>query len=395
MNAPIRSLLLCSRPPWPPIGGDRLRTSQLARVLAGLGPVHLVATGDDAAPASHPFASVRLVRPSRASTALGLVRGMARGRSLQESLYDTGEVRRAVAAALAGGIDVVVAHLLRTVPWLPEAGPPVIVCLQDALCAQAREATSHGGGADWRRLALRFDRGRLEAAERRALGRADGVTFITARDRDLVLAGAQVRHAVVPAAVVPAAVEHVRDEPAEPRPDSIVFAGNLRTASNRDMALHLVHEVLPRVRRQRPNATLDLVGVEAPPVVRALDSEPGVRVVGRVQDMAATLAEAWVTACPLRFGSGVQNKVLESFAAGTPVVGTARVAASLSASPPSGLLVGALDEPFAAQLVRVLGDRELRDRQGRAGIRFVREQHAFPTTFDPLVGLIRDVIRAR
>ncbi len=392
MTRPIRTLLLCSRPPWPAIGGDRLRTSQLARALSALGPVHLVATGDTQDPPDgHPFASTRVVRPSRASTGAALVGGFARGRSLQESLYATGGVRRAVAEALDGGIEIVVAHLLRTVPWLPRSGPPVIVCLQDAIAAQAREAVrATGTGGGWRRLALRVDQGRLAAAEQRALDRADAVTFITARDRDLVLGGRKARHAVVRGAV-----EFTEPVETEPSPDRIVFAGNLRTASNQDMAVHLARKVMPLVRQARPQATLDLVGIEAPPAVRALDSVPGVRVVGRVDDMPQTLAQAWVTACPLRFGSGVQNKVLESFAVGTPVVATPRVADSLAPEPSSGLLVGELDSPFAAQLLRVLGDRELRDRSGQTGRNFVEQHHRFPTAFDPLLELIADLVRAR
>ena len=72
MTAEIRSLLLCSRPPWPPIGGDRLRTAQIARILAGLGPVHLVATGSAPEPPSgHPFASVHVVTPRPTSIPAG------------------------------------------------------------------------------------------------------------------------------------------------------------------------------------------------------------------------------------------------------------------------------------------------------------------------------------
>ena len=103
-------------------------------------------------------------------------------------------------------------------------------------------------------------------------------------------------------------------------------------------------------------------------------------------------ARAWVTAFPLRFGSGVQNKVLESLAVGTPVVATPRVAASLEG--PAGLLVGELDEPFAHQLIQVLQDRELRDRSGEAGRAFIEEHHRFPAPFEPLLGLVRDLVRA-
>lgn len=381
----MRTLLLCSRPPWPPIGGDRLRTSHLARALGQLGPVRLVAAGDAADPPPW-FESVTLIPPSRRGAVTALARGLAGGASLQEAVYATDAARDAVSEALAG-VDLVVAHLVRTVPWLPEQTPPVIVCLQDALAEQAREATAAPGRAGgWRRTALGLDAGRLAEAEERALARSDAVTFITARDRDLVLRGRPHPHAVVPAAV-----ERIANAPAEPEPDTMVFSGNLRTASNQDMALHLARDVLPRVRARRPNARLDLVGIEAPPVLRRL-REPGVRLVGAVDDMHATLARAWVTAAPLRFGSGVQNKVLESFAAGTPVVGTSRVAASLE--PGSGLVVADGAEGLAAALAGVLEDRERRTALGAEGLAFVRRHHAYPTALEPLLALARDLVRA-
>jgi len=384
----IRSLLLCSRPPWPALGGDRLRTAQISEVLAGLGPVDLVTVGASAGPPPPHFARTRIVPSSRRGTALALGRGLLAGDSLQEALYATDAVRDAVREA-AQHVDVVVAHLLRTVPWLPAASPPVIVCLQDAIASAAREAHAAPGRiGGWRRAGLEVDAARLAEAEERALSRADGVTFITARDRDLVLRGRD-----VPSAVVPAGVTRIADAPNTPEPDTILFAGNLRTASNQDMAVHLARVILPLVRSARPDARLDIAGIEAPSSVTALGALPGVRVVGPVDDMHATVARAWVSACPLRFGSGVQNKVLESMAAGTPVVGSARVAESLG--PGSGLVTGSDERQQANALIEVLSDRARRDALGAQGIAFVRAHHAFPAALAPLPRLIEQVLRAR
>ena len=383
----IRSLLLTSRPPWPSLGGDRLRTSQLARVLATVGPVHLVTGGPSEGPAPDWFASVREVPHSAAETAGAVARGLLRGASLQESVYATGQARAAVEAGLATGVDVVVAHLLRTVPWVPDQSPPLVVCLQDAIADQAHESRrAPGRSGGWRRTALAVDASRLADAERRALTRADAVTFITGRDRDLVLTDRRVLHAVVPAGV-----EHVAARPGQPLPDTVVFAGNLRTASNQDMVQHLARDLMPLVRSHRPQTTLDIVGIEAPPAVRALQTLPGVRVVGPVADMPATLSAAWVTACPLRFGSGIQNKVLESLAVGTPVVATARVAGSLVDATGSGVVFADGDAAFADALVSVLADRERRDALGARGITWIATQHRFPGALQPLVDLVREI----
>ena len=58
------------------------------------------------------------------------------------------------------------------------------------------------------------------------------------------------------------------------------------------------------IRSVHRKAVLRIVGVEAPDEVRRLDRLPGVTFVGPVDDMAGELRRAWMTICPLRFGSG-------------------------------------------------------------------------------------------
>jgi len=103
-----------------------------------------------------------------------------------------------------------------------------------------------------------------------------------------------------------------------------------------------------------------LVGASPSLAVRRLSALPGVRVTGAVPD----LGEFWSTSdaliAPLRFSSGIQNKVLEAMAAGLPVLTTPQVAEALDAlnggllraeSDPKGLAMAALellDHPAAA-----------------------------------------------
>lgn len=386
-KTPIRSLLLCTRAPWPPIGGDRLRTFQIARALASLGPVRVISAGS-AEPGQHEglgFAEdvVNLPLP-RLGTAARVGRAAFHNQPLQQALYDAPALRRAVADALPE-TDVVVAHLLRTVAWLPASRPPLVLCLQDALAAQAEEASrSPGWTGGWRRLALRVEQRRLEEAEITAGRGADRVTAITERDRDLLVAAGLDGNRIT---VVPAQVERIASQPGEPEPDTIVFAGNLRTASNRDMAVHLARRILPMVRTQRRTVRLRIVGIEAAREVTRLGTLPGVDIVGPVDDMHEVLARAWVTACPLRFGSGVQNKVLESLAAGTPAVVTPRVLETLDSAASSALRVGSHDRALAVGLLGLLADREARDVAGAAGLDFVRRYHG-PDALRPLLDAV-------
>jgi hypothetical protein len=380
----LRSLLLCSRPPWPLTGGDRLRAWHLARALSTLGPVDVVATraadeDPDAIAAGLPFVD-RWELPvlKRGGATIRTLRAAVDGTLLQQALY-ADDAAKAATAKLSADADVIVAHLVRTVPWLPDGGPPVIVDIQDALSAQYAGAAGQARG--WRGAAGRIESRRIQAAEQEAVARADVVSFISARDRDIVLGDREHPSIIAGAALLPSPIA-----PPVPR-SGVVFAGNLRTASNRAMAESLALRVWPIVRSVHRTAELRLVGVQASEAVVALGRRPGVSFVGPVDDMAATLAAAVATACPLEFGSGVQNKVLESLAAQTPVVLTPPAAAALGTSggAGTGLHVARLRRPFAERLVYWLSAPEKAADAGHEGREWVQRRHAPDVSLGPLL----------
>ena len=388
--SPVRTLLLTSRAPWPPIGGDRLRTFQLARALSDAGPVHVVCIDDptraDAVHRGLPFAERVDVMPMRkVGAGLRVARAALSPTPLQQALYATPAVQSAVRAACET-VDVVVAHLLRTVPWLPPAHPPLVLCLQDALAAQAREAADAPGFAGgWRRVAMAAERARLGRAEADAARRAHAITAITQRDRQLLIAAGLPGDRI---SVVPACVDPIPTAYSPPEPDTALFFGNLRTASNQDMAIWLATRIWPMVRTQVRSARLRICGIEAPPRVRRLGSRAGVDFVGSVESMADEVSRAWLTVCPLRFGSGVQNKVLESLASGTPAVVTPRVLDTLHPDAQSAVRVGSHERALAVAIIELLRDRSARDRLGEAGVAYTRAHHG-PEVFAPLMDAVR------
>ena len=389
----MKSLLLCSRPPWPLHGGDRIRTWHLARALADLGEVSIVATraageSPEEIAAGLPFvARLRLPAMTRGGTAVRALAALPSDRPLQQAVYDGPAARRAVRDALADGPDVVVAHLIRTVPWLPPDTPPLVVDVQDALGAQYAAAAGRGHG--WRRVAMAVERRRLGPAERAAIARSSAVTFISERDRLAVLPSSDRPWAILPAVLDPASFQ---PDESPPEPGLIGFVGQLRTAANRDMLEHFVRRVFPLVRSARRDARLHIVGRGADRELRRFGRIPGVVLVGAVDDVAPELRRCWLTICPQRFGSGVQNKVLQSLAVGTPAVVTPDVAAALA--PSAGVAVGRLDRAFAMRVVELLGNEEERGRLSEAGIRHVRERHAPRALREALSGLLDRVVPA-
>jgi glycosyltransferase involved in cell wall biosynthesis len=140
--------------------------------------------------------------------------------------------------------------------------------------------------------------------------------------------------------------------------NTIVFTGVMNYSPNTDAALYLIDEILPLVRRSVPDAKLLIVGRNPPPHLIDAGQRPGVNVTGFVDDVRPYLERATVFAAPLRFGAGIQNKLLEAMAMEVPVVASPLAADGLrtvgGACPP--IQVAEDRYQFAELIIRQLVD---------------------------------------
>jgi glycosyltransferase involved in cell wall biosynthesis len=159
--------------------------------------------------------------------------------------------------------------------------------------------------------------------------------------------------------------------------DVIVFNGSMCHPPNDDAARYLIERILPLVRRSRPAAKVRIVGRNPSPRLRAAAARvPGVELTGYVDDMRPRLEDATVAALPLRFASGVQNKILEAMAMEVPVVTTPIAAIALrdshGHSPPVAVAEG--DTALAQAIVDRLAAAEHDPRPDAASREWVTRQ---------------------
>jgi glycosyltransferase involved in cell wall biosynthesis len=158
--------------------------------------------------------------------------------------------------------------------------------------------------------------------------------------------------------------------------DTILFVGSMGFPPNKQAAHDLALNILPLVRQQRPAARLLLVG-RSPEHVGALASERGVHVVGEVSDVLPYLQSTSVFACPVRLGTGIKNKLLEAFAAGTPAVTTPLGCRGMQVSADRHVLVADDEADFAACIARLLTDPGLGERLSRHAREYVLREHSW------------------
>lgn len=243
----------------------------------------------------------------------------------------------------------------------------------------------------------RFDLGRTERYEGWLLDRFDRVLVTSAIDKQ-ALASLSANGAAKRISVLPNGVDlaYFAPDTAVPRQkDTIIVSGKMSYHANVTMTLHLVNDIMPYVWAQRPDVKVWIVGKDPGREIRALAEHTAVTVTGTVPDLRDYLRRATVAATPIPYGAGVQNKVLEAMACGTPVVTTPQAVAALDVLPGRDVLVAETPQLFARTLLDLLDNAGRQAQLGQAGRAFIERQHHWNEIVAQLETIYQEAIQAR
>ncbi len=395
----MRIAYLTSRLPYPPIGGDRLRAFYTLRHLLRSHEVTLYALRSGLGIKSEQgLAELSGLRPktfrlSPLRYAWNALRGAVTSLPLQVKLYETAQLRRALTADVeTGAIDLLFVHLVRMAEYTrPFEQLPRILDMTDSIHLNYSRMRGKRLSLLW--LAAQVDRRRLIDYETWAAGWFDRVLITSPVDREWVEKRSPQSNFVL----VPQGVELEKFPLPHQTAETlrIVFFGKLDTLPNADAAIYFAREIFPRVLRSVPAAKFVIVGWNPPRTVRKLAGLPGVVVRANVQQIQPEVARASVTVAPMRFGAGIQTKIVESLALGVPVVASAEAALPYGDTGRGPILVGRTAAEFADHVVSILTDPPYRQQLGRAGRSLVESKYTWERVLNPLDEVLKELPRRR
>ncbi len=388
----MRVLFLCHRFPHPPKDGSRVRAFHLIKHLGATCEVTVgapVRTSDEEAGIEALRGYCQRVLVGRVSAPAALARMILRlptGTPSSMGYFYAPDLKRGIDAALAeSAFDLIVVHCSSVAPYVAAVGTcPKILDFAD-MDSQKWLAYADVRGFPWS-LGYRLEGRKLERAEARLAGAFDACTCITKAELD-TLNGYGVETV---AGWFPNGVDLDYFRPADEGydPDRICFVGRMDYFPNQQGVTDFCHQVLPRIRERRPGVTFSIVGADPPAAIRKLGALPGVRVTGTVADVRPFVREAALTVAPLRIARGTQNKILESWAMGVPVVASSRAARGVDAVAGEHLLVADEPEAAAEAVLRLMADAGERRRLADAGRKRVESRYTWPAAmamFDAIV----------
>jgi sugar transferase (PEP-CTERM/EpsH1 system associated) len=387
MTALPEILFLCSRLPFPPNKGDKIRSHAILTHLVKTHRVHLACFAENDQELAH-IAEARtvvngecLVLPLPPLRRYGrMVGGMLHGDAITVAVYTGTELRNWVKSLcgrrpLAGAVvfgSAVAPCLLDANTIDPSTVLFDMVDVDSDKWLQLAERTGWPKSWIYRREArILLDLERKSAA-------AFGATLLISpfESASFQRLAPEWTDKIKPLVNGVDATYFSPGLHPNPYPDGrvvVAMTGHMDYQPNVDAALWFADEVLPRIRSAIPQICFYVVGSRPPAALRRRSGHDVV-VTGYVDDMRPYLQHASAVVAPLRIARGLQNKVLEAMAMQKPVIATWEATRALAAR--SGIEVLVANEPdaFAAAVIDAISGTG-GEQIGIAARRYVRERH--------------------
>ena len=168
----------------------------------------------------------------------------------------------------------------------------------------------------------------------------------------------------------------VQNLPSFEERNDFIFIGNFLHEPNWNAVQYLKETIWPLIRKQFPEAILNVYGAYPSQKVLQLNNvKDGFLIKGRAENAIEVVIKARVVLAPLRFGAGIKGKLLEAMQCGTPSITTTIGAESMCGDWPWNGFVTDDPQVFADQAVKLHQDKMIWQKAQRNGFEIIEKRY--------------------
>lgn len=376
--AKVKIILLTSRFPFPPIGGDKLRFFNICKYLKRNHDVSIISfaerpIGEEVLePYRDCYSEIDVVVLPRARSYINCILGLVQNRALQIAYYRSAAMKRLIAQKIKNNrYDVLYVHLIRMAEYVKDYSIFKLLDMTDAQSLNYTRSLRYREGLG--SMINRIEARRVRDYEQKIWKYFDNTLVVSPIDLEYLKTMAEDMNVELLANGVD--IGNYEYKVNCQQKERICFLGNMRTYPNTDAVEWFCHKIFPNIRREIPSVEFYIIGAEPSSRVLQLAHHKNIIVTGSVSNVSKYVHSSSVSVVPMRVGAGIQNKILESMALGTPVVSTSLGLEGIACIPGKHLCVADDALGFANTVVELLHNKALRLQLSFNARRFVEENY--------------------
>ena len=377
-----RILVITSREIFPIWGGDRLRIFNICKHLSKTHILDLVSLTDNknfnyknCPELTEVFKNSHSIYHSHKKAIANVLTGFWKPRSVQEYFYKNKELFKHI-DSVKSNYDFVLCHLFRMEQYLhgfPEE--QCVVELTDSLAMNYNRLRLNHLHSLLETLYF-LEKKKVLKREVQIVNKYPKCCIISQNDKDYLVAhGAESSHLFLFNNGVD--VGNFPNCYSDKYSNTIVFIGNIRAQHNLTACLFFSEKVMPLMRKNVREIKFKLIGNIHQKALNALSAFPYNEVTGGVENIGENVGEPLCAVCSVQSGAGIQNKILEYFALGIPVVSSSIGAEGLHPEAVENILIADSPIEYVHAIEKLQKSPILRKEMSNKGIQIAREHYSW------------------
>jgi len=307
--------------------------------------------------------------------------------------FESGVFREKLRAFLrSGSVDVVHADYLSMAVYFDEFSSfPKVFDPRDAV-SMLFERNIRSEKNIFRKFYTYMQWMKIKNFENKWIPKFEATMLVSPVDKEYLLRRCPGSNLVVSAIGVD--VDYFHPQEGREEENTVVFRGVMSFQPNADAVRFFYDEIMPLVREKIPGLKFYVAGKSpAPDLLAAAKKDKNLVIMGYAEDLRTPMAQAAVVICPMRIGSGIKIKMLESMAMAKAIVATPMACAGINAVNGVHLFLEEDPKEFAAKVVYLLQNPAVRAEIGKKARDFVVQHHTWKKNAEDFEALYRQAIK--